>query len=148
MPEEVTLAGEGCVLVLRVLGYERPDELTGADANWLRADAELRASTTGRFQAQHEISVRTDELLRFRDQLARLLQTLEGEALLSHTENQVGCAVRLKDGVGELDAFLREEIGAELRVTHVRTDQTYLRQALGEIDSVVRAFPVKGDFRG
>jgi hypothetical protein len=142
--EEVTVAGEGCALVLRVFGYERPHEETGSDANWLSASAELRASRTGVFEARHDIALRTEELVQFRDQLVRLLQTLTGEARLAHMEDQVGCAVRLKHGVGELEAFLREEVGAELRVTEARTDQTYLQQALREMDSIVRAFPVKG----
>jgi len=145
MPVEVTVAGEGCALVLRVLGYERPDELGGADANWLTAEVELRASTTGLFEARQAVALRTEELARFRDQLERLLQTLTGEAGLTHMEDQLGCRVRLKDGVGDLDAFVREEIGAELRVSQVRTDQSYLHETLTQIRALTSAFPVKGD---
>ena len=133
------------LLVLRVFAYERPAEESGADANWLSAEVELRAATTGRLEARHTVSLRTEELTDFRDLLGLLLETLTGEAVLQHMEDQVGCTVRLKDGVGELEAFVREPIGAELRVSEVRTDQSYLRQSLRELDSIVGAFPVKGD---
>jgi len=145
MPLEAAVAGEGCSLVLRVFGYERPAETSGADANWLSAEAELHAATTGSFEARHPLSLRTEELTDFRDRLGLVLETLTGEAVLHHMEDQVGCTVRLKDGVGELEAFVREQIGAELRVSEVRTDQSYLRESLRQLDAIVSAFPVKGD---
>jgi hypothetical protein len=141
---DVALCGEGCALILRVLGYERPNELSGADANWLSAEAVLHASSKGVFEARQELALRTEELLRFRDQAVQLLQTLSGEAVLTHMEEEVGCTIRLKAGVGELDAWLREPTGIELRVTGARTDQSYLQQSLRELQAVVDAFPIRG----
>ena len=144
-PIEATIAGEGCSLVLRVSGYERPQEQTGADANWLNAEVELRASTTGTFHARHNVALRTEQIVEFRDQLSSLLEALTGEAVLEHLEAQVGCTIKLKNGVGELEAFVREEIGAELRVSSARTDQSYLQETLRQMDSIVSAYPVKGN---
>jgi hypothetical protein len=142
---EATIAGEGCALVLRVSGYERPQLESGADANWLQAEVELTASSSGRFSGLQAVSLRTDELTRFRDELASLVETLEGEAVLEQMEAQVGCTIRLAKGVGELEAFVREQVGAELRVTGIRTDQSYLQRALQEVTAIVSAFPIRGD---
>jgi hypothetical protein len=145
MTVEATIAGEGCSLVLRVSGYERPEQQTGSDANWLNAEVELNASTTGTFRASHSVSLRTEEIAEFRDQLSSVLEALTGTAVLEHLEAEVGCTIRLKNGVGELEAFVREAIGAELRVKAARTDQSYLQETLRQMDSIVSAFPVKGD---
>src|SRR5207244_2718001 len=110
-----TIAAEGCALVVRVNDYERPQLESGADANWLQGEVELTALT--RFNARQAVSLRTDELVDFRDQLASVVESLDGEAALYHMEEQVGCTVHLKRGVGEFDAFVRDHIRAELRVT-------------------------------
>jgi hypothetical protein len=148
MAIEATIAGESCALVLRISGYERPQLESGADANWLRAEVELTASTSGRYSCREAVSLRSEELARFRDQLARVVETLDGEAVLGHMEAQVGCTVRLAKGVGELEAFVREQVGAELRVTGIRTDQSYLQQTLRELTAIVSAYPVRGDALG
>jgi hypothetical protein len=52
-------------------------------------------------------------------------------------------------GTGELEAFVREHVPSnELRVAHVRTDQSYLQQTAEQLDSLVAAFPIKGDALG
>ena len=145
MTREIAIAGEGFQFVLRIHGYERPHLLTGADANWLIGEAELNSSTTGRFSGRHDVSLRTEELTDFRDQLAQLVEQLDGEARLVHMEDQVGCRISLRRGVGEFDGFVREHVGAELRVTGLRTDQSYLQATLRDSEAVVREFPVKGD---
>jgi hypothetical protein len=144
MPMSATIAADGCALVVRVNGYERPQLESGADANWLQAEVELTASTGGRFSARQRVSLRTDQLVRFRDQLASVVESLDGEAALDHMEEQVGCRVRLERGVGEFDACVRDHAGAELRVTSIRTDQSYLQRSLQELDALVATFPVKG----
>jgi hypothetical protein len=145
MPTEVRIAADRCALVLHVHGYERPDEVTGADANWLAAEAELRVSSKGVFEARQAISLRTEELARFRDQLAEMLHTLSGEATLTHMEEEVGCTIRLEAGVGELEADLCEPSGIELRAAEIRTDQSYLQPTLRQLDALVGAFPIRGD---
>jgi hypothetical protein len=144
MAIEATIAGQGCTLIVRVSGYENLGVESGADANWLSAEAELAASTTGAFTGRHAVSLRTEEVLGFHDQLSRLLQTLSGEATLAHLEEQVGCTIRLRSGKGELDAFVREHVGAELRVTEIPTDQSYLQESLKQMDAIVATFPVRG----
>jgi hypothetical protein len=142
---EAAIAGEGFRLVLRVLGYERPAFDTGSDANWVTGEAELTASSTGSFSGRHGVSLRTEELADFRDQLAKVVQNLDGSATLRHLEDQFGCTITLRRGSGEFEGFVREHVGAELRVSGLRTDQSYLQESLRAFDALVREFPVKGD---
>src|SRR6266702_8026223 len=87
MTKDVTIAGDGCRLVLHVAGYERPQLDSGADANWLQAEVELDLEASGgSFQARRSVSLRTNELAAFRDQLAALVETLNGEVVLTHIE--------------------------------------------------------------
>jgi hypothetical protein len=82
------------------------------------------------------------------DALTRLLDELTGEATLSHLEEQFGATVKLRAGVGELDVFVREPFGAELRVSEVPTDQTHLAETLRGLNAAVAAFGVRGDAYG
>jgi hypothetical protein len=143
MSTEVALAGEGFRLLIRVHGYEREGLESGSDANWLMAEVELTAAE--RYRAKESMSLRTEELAGFRDQLARLVESLDGEATMSHLEEQVGYTVRLRAGLGEATAFVRQQIGAELRINGALTDQSYLQHALRDFDALVRDFPARGD---
>jgi len=145
MAVEMRLRGDGCRLVLRVDRYEYPDLRSGSDANWLTSEIELTAGATGAFSVTQALALRTDELEQFRDQLRRLDRELKGEATLEHLEEEVGITVRLSAGKGTLAGFVREHIGPELRFQDVETDQSFVHQALRELDAVVAAFPVRGD---
>ena len=143
---EVSIAGDGFRLLLRVAGYERPSLESGDDANWLAGEAELTADVGGSFRARRGVSLRTEELVAFRRPLRRLVKDLDGEATLSHMEDELGCTIRLHRGTGELNAFVREHVpGVELRVEGVRTDQSYLKETAMQLDALVSDFPIKGD---
>jgi hypothetical protein len=146
---EVSIAGDGFRLLLRVAGYERPSLKSGDDANWLAGEAELTADVRGSFRARRGVSLRTEELVAFRRALRRLVKDLDGEATLSHLEDELGCTIRLHRGTGELNAFVREHVpGVELRVEGVRTDQSYLQETAMQLDALVSDFPIKGDALG
>jgi hypothetical protein len=145
MPLEAVIAGEGFRLVLRVLRYEFPTLDSGADANWIVGEVEMTASTSGAFSGRHAVSLRTEELAEFRDQLAEIVESLDGRAALQHLEDQVGCTITLRRGSGEFEGFVREHIGADLRVSGLRTDQSYLQESLRAFDAIVRKFPVRGE---
>lgn len=141
---EASIRGEGCRLVLRVERYAYPEETAGSDANWLDGEVELTVATGGSYRARERVSLVTDELERFRDQLRSLDADLEGEATLEHLEEQMGLTVRLEAGRGTLAGVVRQPVGAELRFHDVEIDQTSVREALRELDGLVRAFPVRG----
>jgi hypothetical protein len=97
------------------------------------------------FSARQSISLRTEELEAFRDELRKLDADLSGEAVLVHLEEELGLTVRLKRGRGILSGFVLQHVGPELRFDHIEIDQSFVREALAEIDAVVRDFPVRGD---
>src|SRR5689334_3034559 len=130
MTVSVTVAGEGCRLILHASGYQFPDAQTGSDANWLHGEVELTAGSEGTFAARQKIWLYTDDLQRFRDEISQLADSLTGVATLDHIESQVGCRITLEKGNGEMTVFVREHVGAELRVEQIRTEQTYLVAAL------------------
>ena len=146
---EVLVAGDGFRLLLQVAGYERPSLESGADANWLVGTVEMTVDAGGSFRASRGVALRTEELAAFRDALLRLVEDLDGEAVLNHMEDEVGCTIRLRRGTGEVEAFVREHVpGTELRVAQVRTDQSYLQQTAKQLDSLVAAYPIKGNALG
>jgi hypothetical protein len=139
---EATVSGEGFRLILRIWGYERPHLDSGADANWLMGEAELTADFGGSYRAKQSLTPRTEEIEAFRGQLVRILEALDGEATLDHMEEQVGCSVTLRRGKGE---FSGQDVGPELRVNGLPTDQSYLKQSLSGFEKLAKTFPVKGD---
>jgi hypothetical protein len=140
---EVSLCGEGCRLVLRVERYAYPDVTSGTDANWLAAEVELTAGRTGAFRATHRVALRTDELAQLRHQLRLVDRDASGEAYFEHLEEQVGVTVRMSAGKGTMSLVVRELLGPELRFADVAIDPSLIRQALGELDAVVAAFPAR-----
>jgi hypothetical protein len=104
------------------------------------------APTTKRHSetSSQAVALRTEELAEFRDELERLVVQLDGEATLTHMEQQVGCTISLNRGTGEFNGFVRQNVGAELRVSG-RTDQSYLQSSLREFDALIKELPVKGD---
>lgn len=98
------------------------------------------------FSARRAVSLRTDELVSFRDEVKRLVDELDGQAQFSHLEGEVGCTIRLRRGRGELEAFILKHVpGVELRIERVPTDQSYLQETANQLDALVAAFPVRGD---
>jgi hypothetical protein len=78
---EGVVGGEGFRLVLKVFGYEGPSLDTGADANWLAGEVELTFSSGGRFSAGAHVSLRTEELATFHEQLTHIVSALDGGAV-------------------------------------------------------------------
>lgn len=147
-PCKFAIRGDGLVFTFRTDGYQFPDIQTGSDANWLKAEAELSASGTGTFAAQHDLWLFTSDLASFRDALRALDRDLCGSATLEHIEDQVQITITLTAGRGAIAGLLREHGGAILSFERYGIDQTDIRQALTELDAFLDAFPVRGDPHG
>jgi hypothetical protein len=132
----------------RTDGYQFPDIQTGSDANWLKAEAELKVSGSGTFAARHELWLFTPDLASFRDALRTLDRDLSGDATLEHVEDQVRIAITLAAGRGTITGFIREHGGATLSFERYGIDQTYIRQALTDLDTFLDTFPARGDPHG
>jgi len=142
MAIEANLHGEGCRLTLRGERYEPSGLSTGDDGNWVSGEVELKVGLLGSFRARLRVSLRTFELVSFRDSLRDLDLEQTGEAELTHVEEQFGANVRLWADQGSISGFVREHVGAELRYD-VATDAASIAKALTEFDALVRAFPIR-----
>jgi hypothetical protein len=142
---EVNIGGDHCRFALRLTGWQYPDKLSGSDANWVAGEVELVSTSRGRFTASHPVHARTEELAAFHTELAALHERLSGTASLAHLEAVFGASLTMDAGVGQLDVFVRDRHGAELRVSRVRTDQAYVARTLEDMHRVVAEFGVRGN---
>lgn len=142
---EFEVAGEGCRLVVRLYHYEMPGITSGEDADWVTGAVEMAAGREGTFRAKRSVSVFAPDLVAFLRQLEGLLETLTGEARLDHLEAEFGCLITLDAGRGNLSAYVREHVGAELSVEEATTDQSYLQGTVTGLRSAIAAFPPRGD---
>lgn len=139
------LLGKGTSAHLRieVLRRTHPAATDYWDGNWVSAHVVVRA---GGFDGRADGDLRTEELLAFREQLARLHATLEGEAVFATMEEWL--SVRLVgDGRGHVEAkaVLRDApgIGNRLDFT-LALDQGELPAVLSALERVCAAYPVIG----
>jgi hypothetical protein len=118
-------------------------ERHGAEPHWLVGSVELEVGSTGLFHAIHrDLYFRTDQVTGFRDQVRELYRVLTGSATLEHDERQFKATITLDKGKGELSGFVREYERTQLEFV-IPTDQSYVGQALAELEAVVEAFPVR-----
>ena len=129
---------------LWVHGRQFPDAQDKWDGNWLNVTAQC-GQAGGSVWAAGAI-LDTVGLLRFRDELERLHQTLSGEAVLESHEPNVRVRVASSDRAGHL--YVRVEITPDhLAQGHwfeFEMDQSYLPSGVAQLTSLLAAFPVKG----
>jgi hypothetical protein len=143
MPVEATIRGRDFLLVIRVDAYEYPAITAGDDANWLTGAAELTLGSTGSYRGRQRVALRTGELERFRDELRVLTTEFSGEARLEQMEEQLAVSITFEAGSGGVAGYVRENFGPELRFANIDTDRDNVWQALGDLEEMVRAFPVR-----
>jgi hypothetical protein len=141
MSVEVSVRGHGCTFSLQADRYESPEITTGEDANWLSGRVDLTVDRSGSFSARRDVSPYLPDLTAFRDQLRLLDEELSGEATLTHLEGEFGLTIALERGRGTLSGFVKEHVGATLSFSEIEIDQTFVREALQQLDALVTAFP-------
>ena len=127
---------------VEVLSYERPVTGEHYDDNWLVVAISVLA---GGFSGRARASILTDELVSFAEQLHPLCETLNGTAEFSTLEGQLSLKL-LGDGRGHInltgEVLDRAGLGNALSFSF-EFDQTLLQRSIHELDSVIRAFPVR-----
>jgi hypothetical protein len=134
-------------LSITLLGRSHPDANDYWDGNWLRAAIEMAA---GGFRGHVAADIRADELVAFGEQLAQLLDTLQGTAEFQTMERWLAMAIT-SDRRGHLT--LAGEVGDAPGIGNTLTftleyDQTYFRPMLEGIRNAVERFPVVGQVPG
>jgi hypothetical protein len=141
---EFEIAGDNCRLTVRLHHQEMPGVTSGEDAGWVTGEVEMTAGTEGSFRAKRRVSIFVPDLVAFLLELEKLLETLTGEAKLDHLEGEFGCQITLDAGRGNLSAYVRERVGANLSVTDAKTEQSYVQATVTQLRSAIAAFPPRG----
>lgn len=125
-----------------VLGYERPPTGDYYDDNWLTVEVSL---AIGGFRGRFQASFLTAELMEFRDQLAALYKSLNGEAKLVTMETQLLLSLSGNGRGGvSLKGEATDQPGTGNRLVFgLDLDQTHLAATLGELDAAIERFPIR-----
>jgi hypothetical protein len=128
---------------LWVHGRQFPEAQEQRNGNWLNVTVHCGQSGASVW-ATGEI-LNSIGLVRFRDELQRLHETLSGEAVLESDEPNLRVRVATSDGAGHL------AVRAEITPDHLaqghwfefEIDWSDLRAAVAQLESVLTKFPVK-----
>ena len=127
---------------VEVLGYERPRSGDYHDDNWLHV---LVSVTAGAFAGAFNAAFLTEELVVFRGELARLYQSLSGEATFSTLEEQLHLRVS-GNGRGEIRVVgsATDMAGTGNRLEfHFELDQTHLASSFSGLNEVIDTYPIR-----
>ncbi|MFB9317760.1 WapI family immunity protein [Cryptosporangium minutisporangium] len=131
-------------VAILVSGRVWPDVSDYWDGNWLHTRIQVRV---GRFTADLDADLRTDDLQRFAAELRRLDETLSGSAVLGTLEHWIELTVTCEPS-GRLTVtgeVLDDPAGGNQLIFELRQfDQTYLAGWLGQLEEFDRAFPTVG----
>jgi hypothetical protein len=130
-------------LVVQIVARERSRSTDYWDGNWLHASVEVHA---GGFDGRASGTLRAEEFVVFRDEVAALHRSLRGRATFGTMEDWL--AVEMAgDGRGhvEVTGRLHDGPGSVNRlVFRLEMDQTNLASVMAALDDVVARFPVRG----
>jgi hypothetical protein len=128
-------------LLLTLHARTHPNAIDYDDGNWVDCTVAVAA---GSFQGSLNRSLRTDELARFREQLARLHDFLTGEAILDTMEHWL--RIRMQgDGRGQIEACCHvcdDPVFGNVLDCRLSLDQTYLPTLLRQLEKALQAYPV------
>jgi hypothetical protein len=141
---EITIgADRGEFLKLSLNGRSHPDCDDYWDGNWLSASIVIRA---GGFRGSIEGDIRAEELAAFYGQLAQLQDSLQGVAEFDTLEDWLSIRAT-GDGIGHIEmrcvVLDQPGIGNKLEFT-LASDQTFAKEAVGQLAEATKAFPVVG----
>lgn len=125
--------------------HRRTRSATGEywDDNWLDCTADVVA---GKFHGTVTGRIRADELRRFRDDVARLYDRLQGQVVFETMEQWIRVEIS-GDGRGHFAArcmVCDDLAGGNTLDFRLHFDQTYLPGIIRELDAVLAEFPVLG----
>jgi hypothetical protein len=130
-------------LEVDVLSYERPVSGEYYDDNWLVVAVNVSA---GGFSGRARMTILTDELVRFSEQLHLLYDRRSGSAEFRTLEEQLSLTI-VGDGKGHirLTGEFLDAAGIGNRLSFALDfDQTLLQDSIRALDGVIHAFPVRG----
>ncbi len=147
MPKTVVIRGVGGRVQIEVLNYERPNTTGGSDANWLVCKCGV---TVGEFSCDVNLSLMTDDFVRFLGDLDEAQRSLKGTAVFTTLESDFTLEVKFK-AAGHADVL--GAVQSQLSVVPSRTkldfsfesDQSFLSHSVEELRAVIQQFPVRSE---
>ena len=136
-------ADGGAELRIRVVGRMHPGATDFWDGNWLVSPIDL---VVGGFTGRAAAGLRSEELLRLREGLEMLYESLEGEATLESMEDWLHLTCR-GDGRGHVEVLgtLVDQPGVGNKLTFsLQTDQSFLPELIASLRKVESSYPVMG----
>lgn len=127
---------------IQVHGYERTPVGESYDDNWVNVSVLI---SVGAFAGKYDATFLTSDFIGLRAGLQALHESLEGTASFSTLEDQLSLKFT-GDGRGHiaLKGLATDAPGTGNRLEfELALDQTYLPSALGELNEIVRSFPVR-----
>lgn len=143
MAAEFEVRGDGAVIRVSILGYERPDAQDYDDGNWLNASVHIAISG---FRAEFPYAARASDLANFLSELSALYSSMRGTAKYHSLEEDIILDGRI-DEIGGIEwscvAQHPHGIGAKLEF-RFRADQSYLPDLVSQLTEVLSKYPVRG----
>ena len=127
---------------VQVHGYERAPVGESYDDNWVNVSVSI---SVGAFAGKYDATFLASDFIGFRAGLQALHELLEGTASFSTIEHQLSLEFT-GDGRGHiaLKGLAIDASGTGNRLEfELALDQTCLPSALGELDEILRSFPVR-----
>lgn len=130
-------------LRISVIGFAHPDAELDWDRNWLTSNLTLKA---GGFLGKFDCELMTTDFIRFKEQLSKLYEKMNGNAFFDTREEQV--AIKIEgDGLGHFRADCTAidfpGTGNKLEF-ELNFDQTAIPDLIRQLDSIIHTFPKTG----
>ena len=132
------------LLEIWVRGRQFPDSQDRWDSNWLNVVVHCEKDGASVWTSGAILDVTS--VMRFREGLNRIYQTLDGEAVLESHEPNVRVHVGSSGSTGHF------RVHVEITPDHLRqghwfefeADQSYLPPVLDQLDTILKMFPARG----
>jgi hypothetical protein len=134
-------------LAITILGRSHPDARDRWDGNWVRAAVEVAA---GGFRGEVGGDLRAEELASFHRDIARLTESIAGDARFTTMEDWLSIVViGDRHGHVELTCEVCDQAGVGNTLAfRLALDQTYLRPMVDQLGLAVSEFPEVDELGG
>ena len=132
-------------LQIELIGFAHPEAELDWDRNWIKSKLTLKA---GGFSGQFDCDLMTTDFVRFKEQLSRLYEKMDGIAIFETREEQV--AIRIEgDGIGhfQADCIAMDFPGTGNKLEFgLNFDQTFIPDLVRQLKAITQIFPKQGSF--
>lgn len=138
----MSIKGSGGSILIEVLGYERPTESGGSDANWVNCRVDLSVIP---FRGQYNASFTTQDFVDFHKELDAIVCGTISKAAFIGDEQSLSFEIEIGARgaavvTGEACLLGQPKVAVKFSF---ETDQSYLQGSLKELAEVIKQYPVR-----